>query len=402
MTRIGDLVATLAPVAGYDAGGAARVRIISQEGPAVTVSIEHLTYTVAEDAGTLDVVVVARAHSSVPRVDGFNVAVLTDSETASQDPNTGDYLGLSSQLRFNSSDFQMENGALVGRRTVSVTILDDDIHEDDEIFHLHLGKGLGNNWSETTLVDPQGEVCSDECPNPYVVTITDNDPAVTVQFGQNAYTVVEGGTQDVTVTLSDDPQRTVVIPITITDQDGATGDDYSGVPTSVTFNAGETSSTFTLTATDDTIVDDGESVKLSFDPTLPPGVTEGAINETVVTITERKIADTERPGISIPRCEANGVLMFWQAATALDSDPPPHGWRVERRHWSNEEWITARFDFLGAEAHALQTYSDEYWDWTDSTRQFGVDYTYRAHALDSDGELMEGRVWSRRAEALCR
>ena len=38
-------------------------------------------------------------------------------------------------------------------------------------------------------------------------------PEVTVQFSQDSYTVAEGGTQSVTVTLSADPERTVVIPI---------------------------------------------------------------------------------------------------------------------------------------------------------------------------------------------
>ena len=47
-----------------------------------------------------------------------------------------------------------------------------------------------------------------------------------------------------TVTLSADPERTVTIPITKTNQGGATSADYSGVPATVTFNAGETSKTF--------------------------------------------------------------------------------------------------------------------------------------------------------------
>ena len=53
----------------------------------------------------------------------------------------------------------------------------------------------------------------------------------------------------VTVTLSADPERTVTIPITKTDQDGASSADYSGVPASVTFNSGDTEKTFTFTAT---------------------------------------------------------------------------------------------------------------------------------------------------------
>ena len=100
-------------------------------------------------------------------------------------------------------------------------------------------------------------------------------PAVTVKFGQASYTVPEGGTVEVTVTLDQDPERTVDIPITIDEQDGAGSDDYSGVPSSVTFNAGETSKSFTFMAVDDELNDDGESVSLSFGSPLATGVTSG-------------------------------------------------------------------------------------------------------------------------------
>ena len=97
------------------------------------------------------------------------------------------------------------------------------------------------------------------------VSITDNDdPAVTVSFGLSAYSVAEGDTVAVTVTLSADPERTVTIPITKSNQNGASDADYSGVPASVTFNSGETSKSFTFTAAQDTVDDDGESVDLGF------------------------------------------------------------------------------------------------------------------------------------------
>ena len=66
-------------------------------------------------------------------------------------------------------------------------------------------------------------------------------------------------------------------------QNGATSADYSGVPESVTFNTGETSKTFDFAATDDTISDTGESVKLTFGA-LPDRVTEGTPAETTVNI----------------------------------------------------------------------------------------------------------------------
>ena len=80
--------------------------------------------------------------------------------------------------------------------------------------------------------------------------------------------MTEGNSVTVTVTLSDDPERTVTIPITRMDQDGASSGDYSGVPDDVVFSSGDTEKTFTFTATDDTEDDDDESVKLTFG-TLP-------------------------------------------------------------------------------------------------------------------------------------
>ena len=72
-------------------------------------------------------------------------------------------------------------------------------------------------------------------PDETTVNITDDDvPSVTVSFGQGTYTVAEGATQSLTVTLSANPERTVIIPIT-TNQGGAASADYSGVPSSVTF-----------------------------------------------------------------------------------------------------------------------------------------------------------------------
>ena len=93
----------------------------------------------------------------------------------------------------------------------------------------------------------------------------------------------------VTVTLSDDPERTVVtIPITRMDQDGASSDDYSGVPDDVVFSSGDTEKTFTFTATDDTEDDDDESVKLTFGtlPSDPVVVTAVSPDETVISITD--------------------------------------------------------------------------------------------------------------------
>ena len=92
----------------------------------------------------------------------------------------------------------------------------------------------------------------------------DDDPAVAVSFGQASYSVAEGSSVTVTVELSADPERAVEVPITVTNQGGASNADYGALPAAVTFQSGETETSFTFTTTQDGADDDGESVKLTF------------------------------------------------------------------------------------------------------------------------------------------
>ena len=66
--------------------------------------------------------------------------------------------------------------------------------------------------------------------------------------------------------------------VMVTDQDGASPADYSGVPASVTFDSGEVLKTFTFSATQDDVDDDGESVKLTFGTPLPARVSAGTVS----------------------------------------------------------------------------------------------------------------------------
>ena len=113
--------------------------------------------------------------------------------------------------------------------------------------------------------------------------------APTVSFGASAYTAIEG-VQSAAVTVQLDPPASsaVTIPVTTDPQDGATSADYDGVPGSVTFAAGETEQTFTVTATDDSddsADDDGESVQLGFGA-LPSGVLLGSPSTATVALVQ--------------------------------------------------------------------------------------------------------------------
>ena len=104
----------------------------------------------------------------------------------------------------------------------------------------------------------------------------------------------EGGTVTVTVELSAEPERTVVIPITRTPQKDGFSGDYSVVPTSITFNATEMSKTITFMVEDDTLDDDGERVTLGFDLRNVDRVFAGSTPTTTVAID-----DDDDPEVSV-------------------------------------------------------------------------------------------------------
>ena len=155
-------------------------------------------------------------------------------------------------------------------KTFSVTLVDDSRDEE--------GESLTISFGEEHHIKPGG---TNETAT---ITITDNDPPE-VDFGASSYTVAEGGMQMVTVALTSIPGSALTIPITATDQDGATSADYSGVPANVMFSAGQTYASFTFRATQDIEDDDDESVKLAFG-TLPSGVQAGTTTEVTFDITD--------------------------------------------------------------------------------------------------------------------
>ena len=152
------------------------------------------------------------------------------------------------------------------------------------------------------------------------VTVTDDDEAaVTVSFGSGTYSVSEGGTVSVEVSLSADPERLVEIPLTAMPQGGADSGDFTAVLTSLMFTSMNwaTAQTVTVAAVDDTVDDDGESVVLRFGA-LPSGVSAGEPATATVTI-----VDDDTAGVTVV---PDMGLSFDEDGTAtytvvLDSQP---------------------------------------------------------------------------------
>ena len=120
-------------------------------------------------------------------------------------------------------------------------------------------------------------------------------PSVTASFGASSYEAAEGGAPaTVEVRLSADPGRRVALLIGREGLGGASGADYSDLPSHVVFHAGETRKTLTVRATDDAFDDDGESLRLSFG-SLPEGVSLGSPSSTTISL-----VDDDEVGLSVP------------------------------------------------------------------------------------------------------
>ena len=224
--------------------------------PSVTVSFEEGSYNV-DEGDTVDVTVTL---SEDPERTVTVPLTKTDQDGAS----SADYSGVPASVEFAPGETE---------QTFTFTAASDSDNDDGESVKLGFGNILPAGVSTGTT-------------NETTVTITDDDIpfSVTVEFGSSTYSVTEGGEVEVTVVLSEYPERTVTIPLIRTNQGGATDSDYSGVPLSVTFNATETEKTFTVEAAQDNLYEIGESVLLGFE-NLPTGVTGGTTDEATVTIT---------------------------------------------------------------------------------------------------------------------
>ena len=242
----------------------ATVSINDDDVPSVTVSFERSTYAV-DEGGDVTVTVTLDA-------DPERTVTIPLTATNQDGATSADYSVVPASLTFGSNDTS---------KTVTFTAVQDDVDDDGESVKL----GFGNTLPDGVTAGTTPET---------TVSINDDDaPSVTVSFGQSSYSVDEGGTVEVKVTLSADPERDVTVPLTATPQGGASSSDYSGVPTSVTFVPGDTEETITFAAIGDDVDDDDESVKLGFG-TLPAGVTEGTANEATVSIT-----DDDDPSVTV-------------------------------------------------------------------------------------------------------
>ena len=304
-----------------------------------TVSFGADTYGVSEGSFTTITVVMSHAPGSD--------ATIPIMATNQGDTSNSDYLLSATSVIFGPTETS---------KTFTFTATQDSVDDDEESVDLGFG----------TL---PGGVSAGLVPKT-TVSITDDDvPAVEVSFEHSSYNVAESddaSTVDkrenevtVTVTLSAEPERTVDITLVPTNQ-GASDADYSLSATSLTFGPTETSKTFTFTATQDSVDDDGESVKLTFGSQLPTGVSAGTTHETTVSITDDDVPAVEVSFDSATYSATEGGLDA--VVTVQLSSPAPH--RVEipitaagMNGASDDDWTGVPEELIFASGEQSKTFT---------------------------------------------
>ena len=254
--------------------------------PGKTLPSAPINLAVAPGDTSLTVVWDLPANTGGESPTGYDVRYIKTSEDETDDANWMEQLGAWTESS--------------GVRSYTITGLETGVQYDVQVrAENSVGKGP---WSATEAGTPQEA----------------DVPSVTATFGQSSYNVTEGGDVSIAVTLSADPERSVAIPITTTNQGTATDADYSGVPLEVTFESGDTEVTFTFTATDDPVDDDGEWVKVTFGA-LSAGVSEGTTTEATVSITDNDVSGVtvSETALTVPEGGTAGETY----TVVLDSQP---------------------------------------------------------------------------------
>ena len=285
--------ATIAIAAGSTTG-TATVAAVSDTLDEVdeTVIVDITGVTNATESGTQQVTVTITDDDDAPTISvndpsvaegnagsatlGFTVTL----SAASGKTITVDYATADDTATTAGSDYTAATGMLTfsageTSKTVNVTVTGDTVTEPGETILLNL-----SNAGNATIADNQGSG---------TITNDDAEPAISV----NDVSVVEGnaGTGTLTFTVSLDRQSasSVTVDYTTADNTATAGTDYTATSGTLTFNAGATSQTVSVTISGDTGYEPDEGFRINLANPLNAAISDG---QGIGTITNDDAAPT--------------------------------------------------------------------------------------------------------------
>ena len=216
--------------------------------PTTYVWYESSSYTAVEGGADATVtVVLSRAPSRAVSFPIWKNAHLGGATSA-------DYTGIPDNVTFNA-----------GQRRSTFTVRATDDSDDDDGESVRLGFRtlprnflLGYQRATTVVLDDNDSLRN-------VVVDFDTSTNHTIEVREHIWPF------RITLSLNQTPGRSLEIPLVVTELGGATEEDYTGIPASVTFGADETDAHFSMYAIPDQEEEVGEGLRIDFG-TLPPGV----------------------------------------------------------------------------------------------------------------------------------
>lgn len=240
--------------------------------------------TVDEDAGTA-LLTVSLDHAA-------SRAISVDYATADDSASSGsDYQSKSGTLTFNPGDTT---------QTIEITLVDSDLIEADETFLVNLSN-LQTAGLDVSLPDTQG-----------VVTIQDDDQA---SLSIQDLTVDEdAGTVLLTVSLDQPLLTSIMVDFETLDGTALVDSDYTTTSGTLTFAAGETTQTITLTILDDALQESAESFFIKLSSLQQNGSPVDLANDQ----SEITIRDNDQAKLTISDIEVNEDIGTASLTVSLD------------------------------------------------------------------------------------
>ena len=267
-------------------GGASLEKSVT---PIVGIAVSFGAATLSVDEGGTATVTVTLALA--PAVGETVTVPLT--ATPGTGLNSSEYSGVPMNVVFNAGDTS---------KSFTVTAVQDTDDEPDRLLTFSFG----------TL--PEGYVPGTN--SQLVLTLVDDDvPIVSATFDAATAEVQEGTSRQVTVSLSQAPEREVTVPIRATRGAGLGSSEYEGVPADVTIAADATEAVFTVTFADDTVEEGSETLTLTFG-TYPDRVQAGTNTRLTLTVTDDDGPPTA-PDVSVQTGDGYAELSW--APVANDS-----------------------------------------------------------------------------------
>ena len=346
----GTLTASLVDGSNYDLGTDASASVaLTVADPSIRVMFDKANYRVAE-GGSVEVTVVARTESGVPKPANavFSIIVIDQIDGYFDDSaESRDYVSLGTygvELTFTAADFGAAGNLFEARKSLTLHIRDDAYYEGTERMWVTLNEPNASDKVETLqLRRAGGMVCAPGQQCRSTVNIADDETAPVFELSVDPARIAEATGSDTTVTATItsgatyDEDQDVVFAFAGT---ATAGDDYAvadaggaalGSPYEVELEATGSAVSVTLTALDDTVADDEETILVT--ATLGPSAI-GA--EQTVTITDDEGPPPAKVA-NVAVAEGSGRLTVSWDAVAGD------GYKVQWRSGS-ETFETASAD----------------------------------------------------------